>query len=282
MPPERLELYWTIDPKTNRIWGLSNTDVSIDGRKVKIIYQIARETTFEPETPKDWWPPRPLVITYEEVISEGDRDNPPVVVAKKIESVSFMGMSPEVLMTIEEIHNRAKAFRALRVPRPEETGVDRPSPRSDLLATQEQLNLLENRINTVRGLLFTHGKPLPQRSDYQEWSEDEWRTPEEQQRFYWDEYQRNSDSLTIMADLEQPKSREPENGTKLLFIYGKSGKTEKMDLMIAFDFAGNFGLAMSFPEDHYTSSKRPLGEMTGEEHKIIDDCLEMHIKLASQ
>ena len=190
-----------------------------------------------------------------------------------------MGMSHEVLRTIEVIQNRARVLSALRGSLSEETESYRPSRRSDLLATQEQLSSLEEKINTVRGLLFIHGKPLPERPDYDEWKEDESRTPEEQQKFYWDKHKYGGDSLDVMADMETPKSKGPESGTRFLFIYSQSGK---MDMVIAFDFAGNFGLAMDFQQGNYASSKRPLGEMTNEEYTIINGCLGTYINLASQ
>lgn len=189
-------------------------------------------------------------------------------------------MRPEVSRTIELIRDRARVLSALGPSRPQEVEVHRPSPRSDLLATQEQLGSLEARINTVRGLLFTHGKPLPERSDYDEWKEeDEWRTLEEQQKFYWDKHKYGGDSLDVMADMEAPKSKGPENGTRLLFVNSESGE---MDIMIVLDFAGNFGLAMDFQQGNYASSKRPLGEMTNEEYTIINGCLGTYINLASQ
>lgn len=146
--------------------------------------------------------------------------------------------------------------------------------KSEFPVTLEQLDFLGQKIDFVRNWLFGHGQDFTHHPDVQVW--EEWRTPEELERLYWYE----NGPFTVTADVEQLQPGTSLEGIKLLV--NVDNDTDSVE--ICFNFDETFELTFGPVDDEeladnpYSSSKKPLDEMTQDEFAIITFYLDQYLQ----
>lgn len=147
--------------------------------------------------------------------------------------------------------------------------------RSELAIGESEPALLDARVNQVRDFLSINGKSFKEYSEkeYQEWIDAGLRSPEDCDLSLWYE----TDLFEVVMDTDRPTA---DRGDKLWV----TRSDDKTYMQIEFSFDDDFKLFIEFkdPEQRgvdvvYSTSVRPLNEMTPEEYEIIAYCLDEFI-----
>lgn len=148
-----------------------------------------------------------------------------------------------------------------------------PEARQEFFVSEEQLDLLEGKVDRLRSWIINNCSDFTKNKDYQDWLESGDRTPEELEKLYW----YDEEGLGLTAEKERPLAA-VGGGHKLEIII----IDPSINVRVFLNFNDEYKLNIHFDGSEnvaYNSFEmpRPLSEMTQEEFKIADFYLDQQL-----